>query len=133
MWRGAAALPPHLITSIRNKRVSLKRIKNRERRKHTMPLKIAAKLSDNTYVLVDEDMDLEDPPADAAGRILLEGRRLGKPQYLGSIANHNPYMEPLDADEVEADLEKLLQDVTVVGPSKDKIGEPREWAYESEG
>jgi len=87
-----------------------------------MTLKIAAKIGEKRYVLVDEDLDTEDPPADAVGRILIESERLGRPLYLGSIGNHSPHMERVDPDEVDADLGELLQDIEVEGPPKDEVG-----------
>jgi hypothetical protein len=91
-----------------------------------MTLKIAAKIGEKRYVLVDEDLDTEDPPADAVGRILIEGERLGRPLYLGSIENHNPHMERVSPNEVDADLGELLQDIEVEGPPKDEVGNPDE-------
>ena len=91
-----------------------------------MTLKIAAKIGERRYVLVNEDLDTEDPPADAAGRILIEGEHLGRPLYLGSIGNHSPYMERVSPNEVDADLGELLQDIEVEGPPKDKVGNPDE-------
>jgi len=72
-----------------------------------------------------EDVNTEDLPADAVGRILIGGERLGRPLYFGSIANHNPYMESVDPDDVEANLEDLLQDIEVDGPPMDEIGDIR--------
>jgi hypothetical protein len=91
-----------------------------------MTLKIAAKIGERRYVLVDEELDTENPPADAVGRILTEGKRLSRPLYIGSIENHNPHMETVNPDEVDADLGELLQDIEVEGPPKDGVGTPDE-------